>query len=81
MTWAPCALQPFILGGDGVQAAALNASKQLSRAITEGLSSCNPHHAHRPQGLEETHLSVVLADLGPDFCARQYQFLVITHSS
>jgi hypothetical protein len=71
-------LQPFILGGDGVQAAALNASRRLSDGIADGLSSCNPHHARRPIGLEETRLSVVLADLESDFCAKHYQFLVQT---
>lgn len=71
-------LQPFTLGGDGVQAAALNASKQLQEAIFSGLSACNSHHRHQPRGLEEAHISALLADLGPEFCSRHYHFLVST---
>lgn len=70
------ALQPFILGGDSVQAVALNASRRLNDAISSSLASCNPNCSRQPTGLEETHLSVLLADLGPAFCAKHYLFLV-----
>ncbi len=70
------AVQPFILGGDSVQAIALNASRHLNDAISSSLASCNPDHPLQPKDLEETHLSVLLADLGPAFCTKHYLFLV-----
>ena len=65
-------LQPFILGGDSVQAAAFNVSSKLSEAISAALLPTNTGSS----ALEEAHLSVALQDLPERFDPRQYNFLV-----
>ena len=74
-------LQPFLLGGDAVQALALHASSELHSAVSAAL--CDQQLTSDYDGsipfspaLEEAHLSVLLSDLDPSVAQQHYDFLV-----
>ena len=74
-------LQPFILGGDAVQALALHASPELHSAISAAfcdnqLTSDHNDSILASSALEEAHLSVLLCDLDSSVAQRHYDFLV-----
>ena len=74
-------MQPFILGGDAVQALALHASPELHSAISaafcdDQLTSCYNESVPCSSALEEAHLSVLLCDLDPSIAQPHYDFLV-----
>ena len=67
-------LQPFLLGGDGVGAIALNASQRLLEALSGAVSQGG---AHVPPGeLEDVRMSVRLADLVPTHYPKDFAFMV-----
>ena len=78
-------LQAFVLGGDAVRALALNASPDLQEAIAHAfcedqLSGCDGGLSDSSV-LEEAHLSVLVADLDPQYTQRQHEFLASRHPS
>lgn len=78
-------LQAFVLGGDAVRALALNASPDLQEAMAHAfcedqLSGCDGGLSDTSM-LGEAHLSVLVADLDPQYNHRQHEFLASCHPS
>ena len=71
-------LQPFILGGDAVQALALNVSPELQHAISAAFcdKQLTSDYDESSLELEEAHLSVLLGDLDQSVERQHYAFLV-----
>ena len=74
-------MQPFMLGGDAVQALILQNSSELqsatSAAFSDDQSASDPDKS--TPGIsahEEAHLSVLVSDLDPTVPQQQYDFLV-----